>query len=587
MKTIKDNSTHDGKLSVNQQVGWESTLIVSGTWDAVALINDNTSIPWYIELAFAKELTPNHSLWSGWADAFWLYSYVDWLDLITFNPTSMTISNRDGSGVIYSEWDGWYTYINVWQDDIDTIICSSNVSSAFKVNSNALDATLENVSIGIDNASTSSSTGSLRVAWWVGIAKNLWIWSTGNNSDQYSQIGSSSNFIRLWWTSNSSWWSPNGFIHSERDLWGWWEKYASLCGIITWTWGGNKVAIQGFGKGSGNGNRAGVYWSIGWYSGSGIAISWLFSDYDNDLDGAFNGIGLWSTARYGTVAASVKNNTWNNMGSYAYAKWWDTNWGVFAFFGSAESSSSTWTVEWWRITATWTWSHWWTVRWLEISAVWSGVSSDVIWLRVNASWGILNFAAWLTWETVLDGDVNILWDAYVGSIIQWASVTRLGNATEKAWYLLNVAWWAYMTWNVVMELWQVVIWWSTPEIGYEFTVTGNTFFDWSVNIDSDLDLWYWDIEYDASTWIFYVNIIQENAGDLYMVGGNIGVWTTDCTSPVTIDGSIKIADDTDTADSTKVWTLRYRADSNNSYVDMCMQTGAATYAWVNIKTNTW
>ena len=48
-----------------------------------------------------------------------------------------------------------------------------------------------------------------------------------------------------------------------------------------------------------------------------------------------------------------------------------------------------------------------------------------------------------------------------------------------------------------------------------------------------------------------------------------------------------MADDTDTASADKVGTQRYRADSNNSYVDMCMQTGASTYAWVNIVTNSW
>lgn len=33
--------------------------------------------------------------------------------------------------------------------------------------------------------------------------------------------------------------------------------------------------------------------------------------------------------------------------------------------------------------------------------------------------------------------------------------------------------------------------------------------------------------------------------------------------------------------------LRYRTSGTNSYVDMCMKTGASTYAWVNIVTNTW
>jgi len=48
-----------------------------------------------------------------------------------------------------------------------------------------------------------------------------------------------------------------------------------------------------------------------------------------------------------------------------------------------------------------------------------------------------------------------------------------------------------------------------------------------------------------------------------------------------------MADDTDTASADKVGTLRYRADANNSYVDMCMQTGASTYEWINIVQNNW
>jgi hypothetical protein len=52
-------------------------------------------------------------------------------------------------------------------------------------------------------------------------------------------------------------------------------------------------------------------------------------------------------------------------------------------------------------------------------------------------------------------------------------------------------------------------------------------------------------------------------------------------------GSIQMADDTDAASAAKVGTLKYRVSGNNSYVDMCMQTGAATYEWVNIVQNNW
>jgi hypothetical protein len=69
--------------------------------------------------------------------------------------------------------------------------------------------------------------------------------------------------------------------------------------------------------------------------------------------------------------------------------------------------------------------------------------------------------------------------------------------------------------------------------------------------------------------------------------GNVGVGTDSPDAKLDVNGGIRMADDTATASATNEGTLRYRKDANNSYIDMCMQTGASTYAWVNIKTNTW
>jgi hypothetical protein len=69
--------------------------------------------------------------------------------------------------------------------------------------------------------------------------------------------------------------------------------------------------------------------------------------------------------------------------------------------------------------------------------------------------------------------------------------------------------------------------------------------------------------------------------------GNIGIGTTTPSSKLQVAGGIQMADDTDTASAAKVGTLKYRVSGNNSYVDMCMQTGAATYEWVNIVQNNW
>ena len=66
----------------------------------------------------------------------------------------------------------------------------------------------------------------------------------------------------------------------------------------------------------------------------------------------------------------------------------------------------------------------------------------------------------------------------------------------------------------------------------------------------------------------------------------IGINSTP-SSKLQVDGGIQMADDTDTAVAGKVGTVRYRTSGNNSYVDMCMQTAASTYEWINIVQNNW
>ena len=60
---------------------------------------------------------------------------------------------------------------------------------------------------------------------------------------------------------------------------------------------------------------------------------------------------------------------------------------------------------------------------------------------------------------------------------------------------------------------------------------------------------------------------------------------------VSIGGSIKIGDDTAAASASKVGTFRYRTTQSGSdyasLCEMCMQTGASTYAWVTIVSHTW
>ena len=69
--------------------------------------------------------------------------------------------------------------------------------------------------------------------------------------------------------------------------------------------------------------------------------------------------------------------------------------------------------------------------------------------------------------------------------------------------------------------------------------------------------------------------------------GNVGVGTTSPVATLDVNGSIKMGGSLLAPAANTVGAMRYRTDSNNSYVEMIMQTGASTYAWVVIQQNTW
>ena len=69
--------------------------------------------------------------------------------------------------------------------------------------------------------------------------------------------------------------------------------------------------------------------------------------------------------------------------------------------------------------------------------------------------------------------------------------------------------------------------------------------------------------------------------------GNVGIGAPTPQSTLQVNGGVQLANDTASPSASKVGTFRYYTSGNNSYVDMCMQTGASTYAWVNIVTNSW
>ena len=69
--------------------------------------------------------------------------------------------------------------------------------------------------------------------------------------------------------------------------------------------------------------------------------------------------------------------------------------------------------------------------------------------------------------------------------------------------------------------------------------------------------------------------------------GNIGIGTTTPRSKLQVNGGVQCGNDTTAASADKVGTFRYRATANASYVEICVQTGATTYQWQTIITNTW
>jgi len=54
-----------------------------------------------------------------------------------------------------------------------------------------------------------------------------------------------------------------------------------------------------------------------------------------------------------------------------------------------------------------------------------------------------------------------------------------------------------------------------------------------------------------------------------------------------VSGGIRMGDDTTAASASNVGTIRYRVSGNSSLVEMVMQTGAGTYDWVIIQSNSW
>jgi len=128
---------------------------------------------------------------------------------------------------------------------------------------------------------------------------------------------------------------------------------------------------------------------------------------------------------------------------------------------------------------------------------------------------------------------------------------------------------------------------SKLEVGGEIDASGGDGYringkPWAAESSNNLRLGDWDGEG------FSTSIYGSNSSEVMRVtGNNVGIGTTSPQAKLQVNGGVQLANDTAVASASKVGTFRYRTSGNNSYVDMCMQTGASTYAWVNIVTNSW
>jgi len=59
------------------------------------------------------------------------------------------------------------------------------------------------------------------------------------------------------------------------------------------------------------------------------------------------------------------------------------------------------------------------------------------------------------------------------------------------------------------------------------------------------------------------------------------------TGSISAGGAVRVGNSTSLASASTVGQIRYRTSGTNSYMDMAMQIGASTYAWVNIVENNW
>ena len=175
---------------------------------------------------------------------------------------------------------------------------------------------------------------------------------------------------------------------------------------------------------------------------------------------------------------------------------------------------------------------------------------------------------------------------YYGNITEKMRINHFGNVgigtTTSPQTKLHVA-------NGTLRTW-------TPSGGttaiFESTQNSRSFI--TITGGNESELWFGDGTTQAKGRVRYENnndmmeFWTGQSAKMYInSSGSVGIGAPTPQSTLQVNGGVQLANDTASPSASKVGTLRYRTSGNNSYVDMCMQTGASTYAWVNIVANTW
>jgi hypothetical protein len=117
-------------------------------------------------------------------------------------------------------------------------------------------------------------------------------------------------------------------------------------------------------------------------------------------------------------------------------------------------------------------------------------------------------------------------------------------------------------------------WQDTDTLTDSFVEVGSS----SLDVGTDISVGFTDVPGD-----YQINFDISSATKLAIRDTAVSVSNANFAS----SGYVKVGQTTATAAGSIAGALRYRSDANNSYLEVCMQTGASTFVWYVIQTYTW